>query len=198
MTASSFGPISKVERRKVSELVPLATNARTHSPSQVAQIAASIKQWGFTTAILIDEKGMIIAGHGRVLAAQQLGMVHVPVAIAEGWTDAQKRAYAITDNKTADNAGWDHQALKSEVKGLDAAGFDNSLLGFTDDELAALRAGDPASKVREVPTSAVDDVFWITVEGKLELQAEALDRLKQLLTDVPGLKVEHGVLSLDL
>ena len=106
----------RVERRPLAALVPYARNARTHSDEQIAQIAASITEWGWTMPVLVDEGGMIIAGHGRVLAAAKLGIGEVPVMIARGWSDAQKRAYVLADNKLTLNAGWD--------EGLDAAGID--------------------------------------------------------------------------
>jgi ParB-like chromosome segregation protein Spo0J len=91
-------PADKVERRPLTSLVPYARNARTHTPAQVAQIAASMKEWGWTNPVLVDEDAQILAGHGRVLAANLLGIRDVPVMIAEGWSEAQKRAYVIADN----------------------------------------------------------------------------------------------------
>ena len=131
-------PADNHERRKVSELIPYAKNSRTHSEEQVAQIAASIKEWGFTNPVLVDPEGGIIAGHGRVLAAQKLKLDTVPCIIAEGWTDAQKRAYVIADNKLALNAGWDDDILKLEMQELTAIDFDLALTGFSSDELDQL------------------------------------------------------------
>ena len=130
-------PADKPERRKVSDLTPYARNSRTHSDDQVAQIAASIKEWGFTTPVLIDPDGGIIAGHGRVMAAQRLGLEDVPCIIAEGWSEAQKRAYVIADNKLALNAGWDVEALRIEFGDLEVLGFDLTLTGFDAEEIAA-------------------------------------------------------------
>lgn len=131
-------PADKVERRDVASLVPYARNARTHSPAQVAAIAASIREWGWTVPVLVDEAGGIIAGHGRILAAQKLGITEVPVMVANGWTEAQKRAYVIADNKLALNAGWDDELLKLELGDLRELDFDLSLTGFSDEELAEL------------------------------------------------------------
>ncbi len=131
-------PADKVERRDVSSLVAYARNSRTHSDEQVGQIAASIKEWGWTVPVLIDPEGGLIAGHGRILAAQKLGITDVPCMVADGWTDAQKQAYVITDNKLALNAGWDDELLKVELKGLDDLNFDLTLTGFDVDELADL------------------------------------------------------------
>jgi len=130
-------PADKVERRKVADLTPYARNARTHSDAQIDQIAASIVEWGWTTPILLDDEGTIIAGHGRVLAALKLGLDEVPVMVASGWTEDQKRAYSLADNKLAMNAGWDHELLKLELGELSEAGFDVSLIGFSDAEFAS-------------------------------------------------------------
>ena len=128
-------PADKVERRSVESLIPYARNARTHSEAQVAQIAASIKEWGWTTPVLCDEQGGIIAGHGRVLAARKLGIKEVPAMVATGWTEAQKRAYCLADNQLALNAGWDMDMLKVELQELDALDFELPLIGFSGDEL---------------------------------------------------------------
>lgn len=141
----STWPADKVERRQVSSLLPYARNARTHSEAQVAQIAASITEWGWTVPVLIDEAGTIIAGHGRILAAQKLGLADVPVMVAAGWSDAKKRAYVLADNKLAMNAGWDDELLALELGELKDEGFDLDLIGFGDDELAKLLA-DPTDE----------------------------------------------------
>jgi site-specific DNA-methyltransferase (adenine-specific) len=135
-------PADKVEQWPIGSLIPYAKNSRTHSDEQVAQIAASIKEWGFTTAVLVDELGSIIAGHGRVLAARKLGIESLPVMVATGWTDAQKRAYIIADNKLALNAGWDNEMLSLELGELGDLGFDLELTGFSDDEIKALSPED--------------------------------------------------------
>lgn len=131
-------PADVIERRKVSDLIPYARNSRTHSDAQVAQLAASIREWGWTTPVLIDQSGMIIAGHGRVLAARKLGLEEVPVVVAGGWTEAQKRAYVIADNKLALNSGWDMDLLSVEFADLSDLGFDLEKIGFTDEELAGI------------------------------------------------------------
>jgi ParB-like chromosome segregation protein Spo0J len=131
-------PADKVERRKVLDLTPYARNARTHSDEQVAQIAASIREWGWTVPILVDERGEIIAGHGRVLAAQRLGLVDVPCMVAEGWTEAQRRAYVLADNKLTLNGGWNDELLRVELQDLDAMGFDLEKTGFGIGELSAI------------------------------------------------------------
>jgi ParB-like chromosome segregation protein Spo0J len=131
-------PAHNVELRAIETLIPYARNSRTHSPEQVAQIAASITEWGWTTPVLIDEAGMIIAGHGRVLAARKLGLTDVPVVVATDWSDTQKRAYVIADNKLALNAGWDNELLTVELADLRDTGFDVDLTGFGIGELTAM------------------------------------------------------------
>ena len=131
-------PADQVERRSVSALVPYARNARTHSDEQVAQIAASIREWGWTVPILVDEYGGLLAGHGGVLAARKLGLTDIPVMVAAGWTEAQKHAYVLADNKLALNAGWDADLLRVELADLQAFDFDLGLTGFSNEELAAL------------------------------------------------------------
>src|SRR5215212_10796380 len=111
-------PADKVERLPIAALVFYARNARTHSEAQVAQLAASIREWGWTTPVLVDEAGGLIAGHGRVMAARQLGIAEVPVVVARGWSEAQKRAYVLADNKLALNAGWDEELLRVELADL--------------------------------------------------------------------------------
>jgi ParB-like chromosome segregation protein Spo0J len=135
-------PADRVERRAVAGLVPYARNARTHSDAQVAQIAASITEWGWTTPVLVDDAGVLIAGHGRVLAAQRLGLADVPVMVASGWTKAQVAAYRLADNKLALNAGWDDETLKFELAELSLDGFDLDLTGFSEMEIDALSAPD--------------------------------------------------------
>jgi len=137
----------KVERRKVSDLIPYARNSRTHSDEQIAQIAASIKEWGWTVPVLVDEDGGIIAGHGRIMAAQKLGLADVPCMVASGWSEAQKRAYVIADNKLTINSAWDMDMLKLEMQDIDALGFNLELTGFNVDEMTALFDEPEAPKI---------------------------------------------------
>ncbi len=123
--------------RKVEDLIPYARNSRTHSDAQVAQIAASVREFGWTNPVLVDGENGIIAGHGRVLAARKLGMDEVPCIELAGLTDAQRRAYIIADNKLALNAGWDDELLAIELHELNAADFDMALIGFDPGELSA-------------------------------------------------------------
>jgi DNA modification methylase len=129
-----------IEYRPTGSLVPYARNARTHTNEQVAEIAASIQEFGWTIPILVDGENGIIAGHGRLMAARKLNLTSVPVIELAGLSEAQKRAYVIADNQLAMNAGWDAELLSLEVGELDTLGFDLSLTGFCDEELADLLA----------------------------------------------------------
>ena len=145
-------------------LIPYARNSRTHSASQVAQIAASIREFGFTNPVLIDGDSGIIAGHGRVMAAQKLAMAEVPCIVLDYLTPAERRAYVIADNKLAMNAGWDDEMLRLEIEGLRAEGFDLDLTGFTGDELASLMADEGIeegmTEEDEVPQEQEHVVTW--------------------------------------
>jgi DNA modification methylase len=166
----------RIERWLIDKLIPWARNPRTHSDAQIAQIAASIAEFGFNNPILVDTKAGIIAGHGRLLAAQKLGLTEVPVIVLDHLTEAQKRAYIIADNQLALNAGWDESRLSAELAALQAEDFDTSLIGFEDEELARLLAAQDATEgltdedaipeLPETPTSELGDV-WILGNHKL-------------------------------
>jgi ParB-like chromosome segregation protein Spo0J len=128
----------------VSELIPYARNSRTHSDEQVAQIAASIREFGFTNPVLIDADSGIIAGHGRVMAARKLGMSEVPCLRLGHLSDTQKRAYIIADNKLALNSGWDNEMLRVEFTELELEGCDLAITGFATEEIDALKFDDDA------------------------------------------------------
>ena len=130
----------QIKEVEVSALIPYAKNSRTHDDAQVAQIAASIKEFGWTNPILVDGDKGVIAGHGRLLAARKLGMTKVPTIELKDMTEAQKKAYVIADNKLALNAGWDTNFLSLELQELKDQDFDLTLLGFDDKELDALLA----------------------------------------------------------
>jgi len=203
MTTKTHNPADKVERWSIDKLTPYARNSRTHSDEQISQLAASIKEWGWTTPVLVDEDGSIIAGHGRTLAAQRLKMTEVPVMVAKGWSDAKKRAYIIADNKLALNAGWDNELLALEFSELQGMDFDLDLTGFTADEIAALMPEeiepgltdeDAVPDVPEQPVTVLGDV-WILGKHRLmcgdstsiETVEELMDGLKPnaVFTDPP-------------
>ena len=135
--------------RPLGELIPYARNPRTHTDAQVAQIAASIREFGWTNPVLVDGANGIIAGHGRVLAASKLGLERVPVIEVAYMTEAQKRAYVLADNQLALNAGWDEELLRLELADLSELGFDLGLIGFGEGELERLLAGDGRTGLTE-------------------------------------------------
>jgi len=165
----------KLEAIHIDALVPYIRNSRTHSDAQVAQIAASIKEFGFTNPVLIDGGGGIIAGHGRVLAARKLGLTDVPCIRLDHLTDAQKRAYVIADNRLALNSGWDTEMLKVEFADLQELGFDLELTGFDLDEIKELLAPvgtegltdpDDAPPLPEHPRTVPGDI-WVMGKHRL-------------------------------
>ena len=140
------GKALKIVYRSTAELIPYARNSRTHSDAQISQIAASIREFGWTNPVLIDEAGTVIAGHGRLLAAQRLKMDEVPTIELAGLSDSKRRALIVADNKLALNAGWDNEMLGLELAALGEVDFDLSLIGFNDAELAMyLASGDDPS-----------------------------------------------------
>lgn len=168
----------KLEQVKTALLVPYAKNARTHSETQVAQIAASISEFGFCNPVLIDAENGIIAGHGRVLAANVLGLEKVPCIRLSHLSEAQKRAYILADNKIAENSGWDEELLKVELNFLDDMKFDTSLMGFDADELTRLINYESKPELAaeivedEVPEAPVDPItkpgdLWSLGEHRL-------------------------------
>lgn len=128
----------QVVYKPVADLIPYANNSRTHSDEQVTQVAASIKEFGFTNPVLIDEKNGIIAGHGRLMAAKKLELEQVPTITLVGLTEAQRKAYIIADNQLALNSGWDLDTLRVEFERLEELDFDLSLIGFEDDVVEKL------------------------------------------------------------
>ena len=159
--------VTHIERWLVEKLIPYARKPRTHSDAP--QIAASIAEFGFNNPILVDTKAGIIAGHGRLHAARKLGLTEVPVIVLDHLSESQKRAYIIADNKLAENAGWDEDALRSELAALQEEDFNVGLIGFEDDELARLLAAQDATAgltdedavpdLPQTPASARGDAF---------------------------------------
>src|SRR5579862_8072735 len=128
----------RIEIWPIERLIPYARNPRTHSPEQVTQIAASIAEFGFVNPVLVASDDGIIAGHGRMLGAQQLKLKEVPVIVLDHLTPAQRKAYLLADNKLAELAGWDEDLLRSELRELELADFDLDVIGFSDEELRDL------------------------------------------------------------
>ncbi|MDP2431517.1 MAG: site-specific DNA-methyltransferase [Pseudomonadota bacterium] len=147
----------KIEQWPTGKLLPYARNARTHTDAQVAQIAASIAEFGFTNAILAGSDGVIVAGHGRLAAAQKLGIPTVPVVVLDHLTPTQRRALVIADNRIAENAGWDEAMLQVELAALQDDNFDLSLTGFDADALADLLAGEESTTEGQTDEDAVPE-----------------------------------------
>jgi len=186
---TTMDKVGNLESISIDALIPYARNSRTHSDAQVAQIAASIKEFGFTNPVLIDEDGGIIAGHGRTLAARKLGLDEVPCLRLAYLSEAQKKAYIIADNKLALNAGWDDEMLKVELSELKDLDFDLSLIGFDADELAnllepeqveGLTDEDEVPELPETPVTVEGDV-WILGNHRLmcgdSTSIDAVDKL---------------------
>ena len=202
---------AEIEYLGIESLIPYARNSRTHSDEQVAQIAASIREFGFTNPVLVDGEGGIIAGHGRVMAARRLGLGEVPCIRLGHLTDAQKKAYVIADNKLALNAGWDNELLALELQELEDMGYDLELTGFSLDEIEALTPieiqegltdEDDAPAVQDNPVTVAGDV-WVMGKHRLmcgdSTSIDAVDALMQgqkadmVFTDPPyGVSYEGG------
>ena len=159
----------EIEMLVTTALIPYARNARTHSDEQVGQIAGSIREFGFTNPVLIDGENGIIAGHGRVLAAQRLGMDEVPCVRLAHMTDAQKRAYILADNQLALNAGWDDELRSLELGELQDEGFDLGVIGIPEDELALLLADEPTEGLTDEDAVPEAPDNPVTVKGDVWL-----------------------------
>jgi DNA modification methylase len=185
-------PADQVERWPIAKLIPNARNARTHSETQVDQIAASIHEWGWTSPVLVNEAGVIIAGHGRVRAAKKLGLTDVPVMVARGWTNAQIRAYALADNRLALDAGWDEALVAIEIAELQEIGFDIDLIGFTTSEIVAfgsqgnegLTDPDETPEPPANPISALGDVWLLGIHRLLCGDSTSATDVKKVLGSV--------------
>jgi len=178
-----------VTHEKVEDLIPYASNSRTHSEQQIAQIAASIREFGWTNPVLINDENSIIAGHGRLLAARQLKMTEVPCIKLDHLTKSQQKALVIADNQLALNAGWDVEMLKAEISGLDTDGFDLDLLGFDSDfldgflieETEGLTDEDAVPDVPEEPETKLGDV-WILGRHRLMCgDSTSIDAVERLM-----------------
>ena len=174
----------------IADLIPYINNSRTHSDDQVDQVAASIKEFGFTNPVLIDEDGGLIAGHGRTLAAKKLGIESVPAIRMIGLTEAQKKAYIIADNQLALNAGWDLDALKLELETLQELDFDIELLGFDDDFIDGLLEDEPVDGLTdedecpeppETPVSVLGDIWQLGNHRLMCGDSTSIDAVDKLM-----------------
>lgn len=178
----------KIEYKKIEDLIPYVNNTRTHSENQVAQIASSIKEFGWTNPILLDGENGIIAGHGRLMAAQKLNETEVPTIQLYGLSETQKKAYIIADNKLALNAGWNDELLKLELAGLKDAGYDLSLTGFNADELIAfepIKEGlvdeDEVPEVPEEPKTKLGDIYKLGNHRLMCGDSTSIDAVEKLM-----------------
>ena len=160
----------EIQYKATEDLIPYARNSRTHSAEQVAQIAASIREFGWTNPILIDGENGIIAGHGRVLAAHKLGETQVPTIELSHMSDTQKRAYIIADNKLALNAEWDNDMLELEVNDLKEAKYDIELTGFNMDEISALNGNENINDNHKELIDESRNLLMIECQGERELE----------------------------
>lgn len=186
---------SNIEQLKIDDLLPYATNSRTHSPEQVAQIAASMVEFGWTNPVLIDANGTIVAGHGRVMAARKLGMDIVPCIRLAHLTPMQVKAYVIADNKLALNAGWDEAMLKAELDILKDEGFGLELTGFSDDEIdLLLNAEDAANTLSDTYTHKVDAPLYTPKGEKPRVnELTATEKSEQLIEKIESAKIDLEV-----
>ena len=196
----------QIEQLKVGDLIPYVNNSRTHSDEQVMQVASSIKEFGFTNPILIDDDGGIIAGHGRLMAAKKLGLDEVPCIRLGHLSEAQRKAYVIADNQLALNSGWDLDTLKLEMDRLGELDFDIELLGFDDDFLASLMIEEPGEGLTdedavpeppETPTTVEGDV-WVLGNHRLmcgdSTSIDAVDKLMDgKMADMVNTDPPYGV-----
>ncbi len=187
----------KIELREIGSLKTNPKNAKAHPDAQIQKIAKIIREVGWTKPIVIDEKAMILAGHGAVLAAKLIGDDNplgpgiVPCIVKAGLTAAQKRAYVLADNRVAEDSTWNIGIVAEEFAALAADGFDLALTGFDPDELAG-RPGAKASGVSEVDVSELHDRFWISIRGPLKQQAKVLQALRKATAGIEGVQVELG------
>jgi DNA modification methylase len=185
--------VEKIEQVSIELLIPYANNARTHSDAQVAQIAASIREFGFTNPVLTSDDNTIIAGHGRVMAARKLGLTQVPVIRLSHLSETQRKAYILADNKLALNAGWDDNLLSIELADLKDLGFDTDLTGFSADEIAALMPVEVTEgltdedEVPEVPVNPVTKLGDVWLLGKHRVMcgdSTVLDDVERLMNGI--------------
>ena len=173
--------------RNIKDLIPYANNSRTHSDEQINQIASSIKEFGFTNPVLIDEHGGIVAGHGRVMAANKLGIDKVPCIELNGLTDAQKKAYVIADNKLAELSEWDLESLKIEIDDLASLDFDLGVLAFSEKEMSKLFDEMGGVTISDGLDKA--DLDELTVRFNPKYRAEAMNAISKSMEDVSGFEL---------
>jgi ParB-like chromosome segregation protein Spo0J len=171
----------KIEKIKLEKLIPYINNARTHNDQQVAQIAASIREFGFNNPVLIDDKNTIIAGHGRVLAAQKLELEDVPCIKLSHLTDTQRKAYVIADNKLALNAAWDEELLNLEIENLKAADFNVDILAFDPSELKSFDVDYSVLDQEEIDKQLEEMANGVRKAIQIEFEPEHYEEAQELV-----------------
>jgi ParB-like chromosome segregation protein Spo0J len=178
--------------RAIGSIKPDPKNARSHPDVQISKLAKIIKDVGWTKPIVIDEKGMILAGHGALLAARLLELDVVPCVEVPGLTQAQKRAYVLADNRVAEDSTWNLGILEEELAGLMTQGIDMELTGFDAEELGRGAGANKSAGVTEIETSELHDRFWISIRGPLKHQAKVLQAMRKATAEIEGVQVELG------
>ena len=191
-------------KRSVQELIPYERNPKIHSEQQISQIAESIREWGWTVPVVIDEKDNLLAGHGRLYAAQSLGINEVPCVVATDWTEEQKKAYIIADNKVQENSSWDFSLLSAEIQNLSDQGFNLDKLGLSEADINFLGNLSPDEEFKfdydppeiNESDSAVNDSPSKTTEGYVEFAVvlEEADK-KRLMSEINQVKSDHQIES---
>src|SRR5947207_9759431 len=192
-----------IELWPIERLIPYANNARLHGEADIDKLAAAIRKWGWRMPLLADEEGNLLAGHGRLRAAAKLGLKSIPVIVARGWSEAEKRAYRLADNQLAARASWDFEQLHNELQELQFTGFDLDLVGFDPDQLETILAGlgwsgltnpDSVPEVPDQPVTRLGDIWLLgdhrvgcgdstSAAGVASVLAEAQPHL--MVTDPP-------------
>src|ERR1700687_4019135 len=169
-SSARLWPADRVEHWPIERLLPYANNARLHSEADLDKLAAAIRKCGWTVPVLVDEEGNLLAGHGRAAAAPRVGVTSIPVIVARGWSEEEKRAYRLADNQLAARASWDFEQLRNELQELGFTGFDVGLIGFEPDQLETILADlgssgltDPDSvpEVPDQPVTRIGDIWLL-------------------------------------
>lgn len=177
-----------IKEMETSQLKPYKNNSRIHDEKQVEQISASIEKFGFTQPILIDENNIVLAGHGRLMAAQKLGLQSVPVIVLDNLSDAQKKAYVIADNKIGQNSKWNNEVLRIEIEDIAKDGFDVDVLAFNDKELSKLFDQFTDVKIEDFADDVPENPK-IIIECRKEDIFEIVDQVNAVLENYKDAKV---------
>ncbi len=192
-----------VVKRSVQELIPYERNPKIHSEQQIQQIADSIREWGWTVPVVIDESGNVLAGHGRLFAAESIGIEEVPCVVASNWSEEQKKAYIIADNKVQENSSWDFSLLSEEINNLSENGFDLEKLGLSEADINLLQNLSPDEEFKFDYDDVVPDVSDVsssepskTTDGYVEFAVVLSEAdKKQLMSQINKVKADYQIES---